>query len=225
MAMQVEDVRDLLRIIRANPEWKAELRREVLGDELLALPDLVRQNSSDISRLTADISALKDVLVDHTAHLVSINATLKTHTDQLGYLKGRALLDGFFKTPTRFLKGGRLRKVRPLLPRELDCLEDADEEGLITPSEAHDALLLDLIVRGREGRGAESRDAMLAVEVSAVVGEKDIVRARRRADILTKAGCENVYAVAAGERIRDEDRWLAERESVEIHLEEPHDDD
>jgi hypothetical protein len=38
MAFTVEEFRDLLRILDERPEWRAELRRLVLTDELLALP-------------------------------------------------------------------------------------------------------------------------------------------------------------------------------------------
>ena len=43
MAFTVNDLNDLLRILREQPEWLAEVRRVVLTDELLKLPDLVRE--------------------------------------------------------------------------------------------------------------------------------------------------------------------------------------
>jgi hypothetical protein len=42
MAFTVEEFRDLLRLLEERPEWRAELRRAVLTDELLTLPELVR---------------------------------------------------------------------------------------------------------------------------------------------------------------------------------------
>jgi len=42
MAFTVNDLNDLLRILREQPEWLAEVRRVVLTEELLTLPDLVR---------------------------------------------------------------------------------------------------------------------------------------------------------------------------------------
>jgi hypothetical protein len=42
MAFTVEEFRDLLRLLEERPEWRAELRRAVLAEELLALPELVR---------------------------------------------------------------------------------------------------------------------------------------------------------------------------------------
>jgi hypothetical protein len=43
MAFTVNDLNDLLRILREQPEWLAEVRRVLLTDELLTLPDLVRE--------------------------------------------------------------------------------------------------------------------------------------------------------------------------------------
>lgn len=51
MAFTVNDLQDLLKLLREHPEWRGDVRREVLGDELLSLPDLVRQNSEDIRDL------------------------------------------------------------------------------------------------------------------------------------------------------------------------------
>jgi multidrug efflux pump subunit AcrA (membrane-fusion protein) len=42
MAFTVEEFLDLLRILEERPEWRAELRRLVLTDELLTLPELMR---------------------------------------------------------------------------------------------------------------------------------------------------------------------------------------
>src|SRR5215475_712445 len=42
MPFTVEEFRDLVRILEERPEWRAELRRLVLTDELLTLPELVR---------------------------------------------------------------------------------------------------------------------------------------------------------------------------------------
>ena len=56
--MVVEDLHDLVRLLEEHPEWRAELRKVLLGDELLQLPELVReileiqrQHSQAIERL------------------------------------------------------------------------------------------------------------------------------------------------------------------------------
>ena len=42
-AFTVREFHDFIRILEENPEWKAELRRVVLTDELLKLPEIVRE--------------------------------------------------------------------------------------------------------------------------------------------------------------------------------------
>jgi hypothetical protein len=42
-AFTVESFHDLIRLLEEQPEWRAELRRLVLTESLLALPDLVRE--------------------------------------------------------------------------------------------------------------------------------------------------------------------------------------
>jgi hypothetical protein len=59
MAFTVEDLNDLIRILKHHPEWCMELRRVLLTDELLQLPELMRelievsrQHSAAIAELT-----------------------------------------------------------------------------------------------------------------------------------------------------------------------------
>src|SRR5712691_5088613 len=42
VAFTVEDFQDLLRLLEQRPEWRAELRRYVLSDDVVELPSLVR---------------------------------------------------------------------------------------------------------------------------------------------------------------------------------------
>ncbi len=43
MPFSIEEFRDLIRLLEERPEWRADLRRLVLSDELLALPEVVRE--------------------------------------------------------------------------------------------------------------------------------------------------------------------------------------
>lgn len=43
MPFTVQDFHDLVRLVEQYPEWRAELRRLVLTEELLSLPALVRE--------------------------------------------------------------------------------------------------------------------------------------------------------------------------------------
>ncbi|HJY82880.1 MAG TPA: hypothetical protein VKK81_17570 [Candidatus Binatia bacterium] len=45
MSFTVEEFRDLIRILEEKPEWRAELRRWVLSDELLSLRKAERRRN------------------------------------------------------------------------------------------------------------------------------------------------------------------------------------
>ena len=52
MAFTVEDFHDLIELLAQHPEWRAELRRHVLSDDLIELPTLVRQLVEEAARGT-----------------------------------------------------------------------------------------------------------------------------------------------------------------------------
>ncbi len=81
MAMTVTDVRDLIRILRENPAWKDEVRREILGEELISLPALVRANTEairDLGRIvaqnSADIQELGRIVAQNSADILDLKA-------------------------------------------------------------------------------------------------------------------------------------------------------
>src|SRR3954453_11103011 len=51
MAFTVEDFPDLLRLLAEHPEWRAPLRQQVLSEDLLELPAIVR-DLAEAQRLT-----------------------------------------------------------------------------------------------------------------------------------------------------------------------------
>jgi len=72
MPFTVRDLQSLIRALEKRAEWKAELRRLLLTDELLALPQVVRDLSVEVGRLTAQVRALAE---DH-ARLAESHAEL-----------------------------------------------------------------------------------------------------------------------------------------------------
>lgn len=59
MPFTVNDFQDLARLLREHPEWSAELRRLVLTDELLALPELVRDLARTVERLAQGFASFR----------------------------------------------------------------------------------------------------------------------------------------------------------------------
>src|SRR6185437_13773982 len=60
MAFTVTDVRDLIRLLSRNPEWRAELRPLILGDEFDRLPAIVAELAEAQRRTEAVVSELAE---------------------------------------------------------------------------------------------------------------------------------------------------------------------
>jgi hypothetical protein len=74
--MTVNDVNDLIRILKEHPEWRDELRRVLLTEELLQLPDLVRelveiqrQQSQELAQIRATLSEVVQIQRQHSEML------------------------------------------------------------------------------------------------------------------------------------------------------------
>ena len=90
MAFGVRDFHDLVRLLETHPEWRAELRRLLLSDELLELPQLVRELAAKVdalgeaqtgaeerfSRVEAALANLADAQARSEAHLGQLEQTL-----------------------------------------------------------------------------------------------------------------------------------------------------
>src|SRR5207244_545945 len=58
MAFSVEDLNDLLELLRQHPEWREAVRREVLTRELLELPEIVQRLADRVDQLTIRLEQL-----------------------------------------------------------------------------------------------------------------------------------------------------------------------
>jgi len=99
MAFTVSEFRDLIQLLEQHPTWREELRRWVLTEELLALPqmvreltDLQRQTEARVGQLAGHMDALAqhvdalarhvDALAQHVDALARQTAQLTTHVDE-----------------------------------------------------------------------------------------------------------------------------------------------
>ncbi len=60
MAFTIQEYLDLVRLLAEHPEWRAELRRLLLSDDVLALPTIVRDLVETQRRTEAHIEALAE---------------------------------------------------------------------------------------------------------------------------------------------------------------------
>jgi septal ring factor EnvC (AmiA/AmiB activator) len=104
-----------------------------------------------------------------------------------------------------------LRRIR-LVGRDRlwELLDEGMEAGIVSPDEARDTALVNVLV---EGRTPEGERAFLAVEVSATVYPEDVKTVLRRREVLSRCLDAPVLAAVAGEAIH----WEAE-EMAQPHL-------
>ena len=216
MAFTVNDFRDLLEILRTMPEWKEALRRELLGEELLALPGLVRELIRTVEAMDKRLYRVEQVTEQMNGRLYRVEQdveVLKTDvaglkTDVAGLktdvaaLKGDALERKYRERPFVYFRR-ILRKPKVLTDSELDnLLSQAQAEGALSEAEVEEISRLDAVVRGR--RIPDGSTIYLAVEISAKIDNRDVARAIQRARLLEKIPSVIAIPVVAGEQLTPE---------------------
>jgi len=189
----IKDFHDVVRLLEEHPEWRADVRRLVLTDELLALPQQMTRLTEQVSQLTEQLATLTEIV--------------QRQTVDLAHLKGDGL-------EARYARRGLpsltrvVRQPHVLSPEELDrVLEDAEARSLLSVDESEDIALADLVFRGKR-RGAAAEEVYVVSEVSWGVGTEDVQRAARRAGLLAKTGLTTLAAVA-GEWVTPDAQQMA----------------
>jgi hypothetical protein len=89
MTFAVQDYHDLTRLLDEHPGWRAELRRLVLSDELLALPEIVRQLATAQQRTEARVEELAEAQRRTEARLEALTARVEALTARVDALTAR----------------------------------------------------------------------------------------------------------------------------------------
>jgi hypothetical protein len=188
MTFTVQEFHDLITLLEQQPAWREELRRLLLTDELLELPQIVRQ------------------LVEAQRHT---ETTVQRLVVQVGGLRG-AEIERRYRERAPAYFAPFVRRIHALSVEEVAAL--LDELEARTPLDARDRaeiLDTDLVVRGR--RPADGAEMYLAVEVSAGIGRYHVERACERAQVLQRVTGKPAMGVVAGETITREGEDAVQR--------------
>jgi len=217
----MKDFPSLVRLLEQHPEWRAELRRLLLSEDLLALPEVVRalgdrvaelaaaqrRTEQQVEALTAAQRRTEERLASLAGRVEELAAAQRRTEDELrrlarevGDLKGSDLERSCREKAASFFQP-ILRRIRLMDHQELgQILDDADDAvdgGRISLQEKGDVMHADVVVSGqRDGHRVD-----LLAEVSGVVDLTDVERAGRRARLLEKATGVPTLAAVAGQRI------------------------
>ena len=216
MRFTVEEFRDLVRVLEEHPEWRSELRRVLLTDELLKLPQVVSRLAEEqhalaaqVRRLTEEQRALAEeqqALTAQVRRLTEGQRALTAHVRQLaqkvddlvtwqrgeaGRREGERYERMTVKRGPVLFSGGMGGStdnpvVQRRLVRWLKPIFESDR--FLEPEE--DPTLADLIWwKGNR---------VAVVEISLKVNGRDVLRASRRAEVLSSIGV-NAFPVVIGE--------------------------
>ena len=225
MSFTVDEFHDLIRILEQEPDWRVELRRLLLSEELLGLPQLVRElveaqrrTEERVGGLQQTVEALAEAQRRTGQHLAQLaeaqrrtEETVKQLVVDVGGIKGLQAERKYQDRAHAYFRPIVLR-AHALSPDErVALIETAVDSGQLTDQEAGSLMLADVLVRGR--LRDDQREVYLVVEVSWGVGTHDVRRASERAALLAKIGVEAI-PVVAGDRLWPEAEQFARDSGV-----------
>ena len=190
----IDEFHDLLRLLREHPDWRDELRRQVLADEMLDLPKAMQTLTERVDQLTQRVDQLAGRMNQLAGRMDQLAESHLKVSQDVDWLKG-SMLELRYKNraPAYFSK--IIRRTHVLSHDEMnDLIDKAESAARISAEDADDLLEADLVVRGR--RRANGQDVFLVVEVSWGIGVSDVTRAVRRARVLGRTGRTTLPVVA-----------------------------
>ena len=197
-----KDMHDLIKLLEERPEWKKELRRLILTEELLDLPKAF-QGIVEVQKHTDE---KLDILTNRIDQLAEIQKRTEEQLKSLTQIVNQ-LTEAQQKTEER---------VRTFLMDVSELKEDALERGIITRDQTEDLLQLDLLLKGK--RWDTKKESYLAVEISWGLGKADVDRMERRVQLLRHIGLSEVIGAIAGKKILYDVEEYAVKRGIKVVL-------
>lgn len=230
----IETQRDFLRLLREDSEFKEEVRRLILTEELLNLPARVTAIEGEVKEIRKELGGVNRRLDSMDRRLDGMDGRMDgmdrrmdRMSDDIGYLKGEAIesrmarkIVSTISTKLELRRGtlvkGGSDTSTPAHDFD-DAIYDAFENGAITERERARVNDTDAVIR------AMSRETgirtYVAIEASFLIDDEDVERAHRTSEILSKVFPEDLTAAAVyGESINPDGSGMAEKLGVAVHF-------
>ncbi len=185
---------DLLRVLRENPEWKAEVRREILTEELLSLParfDRFVTKTEQFMEKTDRFIEKTDQFIDEQRQfndrvegfMVRTDLRFGRIEDDISNMRGEYARNIAVGEAEDIAEDMGFRMLRTLTRDDLrELLRTSDTTGIAT-SELQSFRRADLVIEAADADGVVH---YIAVEISNVADERDTRRAIRNAGFLAR---------------------------------------
>lgn len=202
MALNQQEKERFLQALDTDPQFLAEVRNRLLSPELAQLPERFAELVQVVAQLSANFEAFAAETNRRLTNLETDVADLKTGQARLEGNMNRLIGSNYERKAAR--RASRLIQrslgmnpmtviyaiTKPDDNRLPELLDRAMAEGKITADEADELEEADIIL---------ANDTRYTVaEVSIVLDEDDVKRARARADLLAKATAAPVTAAVIG---------------------------
>ena len=226
--IKIENAQDLIDAIVLHPQFRDEVLRHLLTQELLQMPVKFEQFSGEVSHrldnLEADVGVMKGDIGILQGHVGIMQGHVGTLQSDVSTLKGHVadLRGKDYERSIRFRVRERVGRAFMLvmpsialsqndpLSRELDsAINRAISGNRVSDREIESLLDTDIIV-------SDAQNSHVAVEISLTADERDITRARERADILGRVTGGKVNAAIAAQIIPDGMREIAASLNVTV---------
>ena len=212
---------DFLRLLREDPDFRDEVRRLLLSQDLIELPErfarfeaYVEQRfneiARDISEIRGDISEIRGDVSRNTSSISRLRGA--EYERRVGRIFASYASMDFRQRSGRGLRRNRLLSSGGSDANSafLDLIADALDASLISDDEWADLQQADAVVSGQH----EGNTVYFVGEFSITVNHHDIDRAIARAAILSKAtGCD-AWPMVVGDSIPEPQLTRIEAEGV-----------
>ena len=179
-------------------------------NRLERLAQVQERSENRLERLETAVERLEAIVERLAQAQESTEQKLNQLDNRVASLRGQALEQKYCQRAGAYF-GRLMKKVKVISPDVLaECLED-----ILSPEEFQDALLIDLVVKGRPRARVEIGEIWLAIEVSAVIDRNDVIRSRRRAELIQRQGIPTL-AVVAGENLTEGGEAEASAQKVAV---------
>ena len=224
----INTIDDLIKIIREQPEAREAVRREILTEELLALPQeiaamarIVRSTAetqaehtqalSDMARTVRSTAETQEehsqILNEHSVALTELKSDVSTLKSDIGELKGLAAFAPAERRYQIIALDMGLEPVRLLEPGEIARMTMTEAAQEFDKSDLESFRNCDLIIAAQS---PSDGDCYITVQVSFTVDHSDISRAVKHAEMATRFTGRPAFAAVCGvERADVTERRLA----------------
>ena len=238
----VNTIDDLIRILREQPEAKEAVRREILTEELLALPQeiaamarIVRstaetqeehsrtlnEHSRTLNEHSRILNEHSRILNEHSEALDELKTTVRDisetqhqHTQAIGELKGLAAFAPAERRYELIAIEMSLDPVRLLSPGDIAKMTLTEAAHEFNQSDLNSFRDCDLIIAAHS---PSDGDCYITVQVSNTVDHSDISQAIKHAEMVTRFTGKPAFPAVSGVETADVTERRLSTDSVHMH--------